>query len=107
MLGEDFLDALAQRDFPGNVRELRNAVERAIALATPGQTLGLEDLPPDSHGRPAMYAMGTLRDRIAQVEIQAIREALDRFEGNKTKAAAALGVSRLGLRKKMSRLGLE
>jgi DNA-binding NtrC family response regulator len=106
-LGEDFLDALSQQDFPGNVRQLRNAVERAIALAAPGQTLTSDDLPEDSDGRPPLYAMGTLRDRIAQVEIQAIREAIDRFDGNKTRAAAGLGISRLGLRKKIKRLGLE
>jgi transcriptional regulator with PAS, ATPase and Fis domain len=106
VLGDDFLDALSQRDFPGNVRELRNAVERAIALAQPGQTLTADDLPPDETGRPAFFAMGTLHDRIAQVEIQAIQEALERFDGNKTRAAEALGISRLGLRKKMQRLRL-
>ena len=105
-LGEDFLDALAAQDFPGNVRQLRNAVERAIALAETGQELTIDDVPADSSGRPAVYAMGTLRDRVAQVETQAIREALERFDGNKTRVAAALGVSRLGLRKKMQRLGL-
>jgi transcriptional regulator with PAS, ATPase and Fis domain len=106
VLGDDFLDALSQRDFPGNVRELRNAVERAIALARPGQTLTADDLAPDESGRPAFFAMGTLRDRIAQVEVQAIQEALERFDGNKTRAAEALGISRLGLRKKMERLRL-
>ncbi len=106
-LGEDFLHAVAQRDFPGNVRQLRNAVERAIALASPGQTLGADDLPPGANERPPLYAMGTLADQIAQVEIQVIRDALDRFDGNKTRAAQAIGISRLGLRKKMQRLGLE
>ena len=107
ILGDEFLDALSQRDFPGNVRELRNAVERAIALAQPGQTLTADDLPPDESGRPTFFAMGTLSDRIAQVEVQAIQEALERFDGNKTRAAEALGISRLGLRKKMQRLRLE
>ena len=51
--------------------------------------------------------MGTLADQIAQVEIQVIRDALERFDGNKTRAAQAIGISRLGLRKKMQRLGLE
>jgi transcriptional regulator with PAS, ATPase and Fis domain len=44
-LGEDFLDALARREFPGNIRELRNAVERAIALTRPGETVGAGQLP--------------------------------------------------------------
>ncbi len=105
-LGDDFLDALAQRDFPGNVRELRNAIERAITLADHDEALGVDDLQADDAGRPAFYPMGTLKDRIAQVEIQAIQEALERFDGNKTHAARALGISRLGLRDKMKRLGL-
>jgi len=107
MLGDDFLEGLSQRDFPGNVRELRNAVERALALAAPGETLTHEDLPADPHGRPTLMAMGTLRERIDQVEIQAIREALERFDGNKTRIAESLGVSRMGLRKKMKRLAIE
>jgi len=105
-ISDDFLDALSQRDFPGNVRELRNTVERAIALARDGEPVTADDLAPDSGGRPVFYAMGTLKDRIAQVEIQAIQESLERYDGNKTRAAEALGISRLGLRNKMQRLGL-
>ena len=107
MLSEDFMEGLSQRDFPGNVRELRNAVERAMALATPGEALTHEDLPPDPHGRPTVFAIGTLRERVAQLEIQAIREAHERFDGNKTRIAEALGLSRPGLRKKMKRLEIE
>ena len=43
-LGEDFMDRLLRHDFPGNVRELRNAVERAIVLARPGETVTAERL---------------------------------------------------------------
>ncbi len=107
-LGEDFLEALARHDFPGNIRELRNAVERAIALASPGETVcagRLEGLARGASPTPEL-AEGTLRERIAQVETQAIQEALERVQGNRTRAAEALGVSRLGLRQKMRRLGL-
>ena len=107
VLGEDFLEALSQRDLPGNVRELRNTVERAIALATPGEPVGVDELPPDTTGRPSYIAMGTLRDRVIQVELQAIREALETTDGNRTKAAELLGLSRPGLRQKMRRYGLE
>ena len=106
-LSEDFLEAVSQRDFPGNVRELRNTVERAIALASPGEPVTIEELGADTNGRPAYFAMGTLCDRVTQVELQAIREALERFDGNRTKAAEILGLSRPGLRKKMKRFGLE
>jgi sigma-54-dependent transcriptional regulator len=107
VLGEDFLAALAQRDFRGNVRELRNIVERAIALAEPGESISVEHLPEALSELPPLYAMGELRDRVAQLELQAIRAELERHEGNRTRAARALGLTRHGLRKKMKRLGLE
>jgi len=110
-LDEDFLEALAQHDFPGNVRELRNAVERAITLSTPGEAVSACHLPPAfdaaAAGPAPLPSTGTLRDRIEQVEIHAIREALQHCAGNRSRAAEALGISRLGLRQKMRRLGLE
>jgi len=108
-LDEDFLKVLERRDFPGNVRELRNAVERAIALAKPGEVLSarhLEDL--DSHHSYASVPrVGSLKARIEQVEAEMIGQALDHYAGNRTKVAEALGVSRVGLRQKMKRLNLE
>jgi two-component system response regulator HupR/HoxA len=106
-LGDDFLEALAQRDFPGNVRELRNTIERASALAEPDRSLSLLDLPADGTAPPPLFAMGTLRDRITQLELQSIRAELERCRGNRSRAAEALGLTRFGLRKKMRRLGLE
>ena len=108
-LDEDFLETLSRCDFPGNVRELRNAVERAIALAAPEQSVSarhLQALGGDLRP-PAEPRKGTLRERVEAVEIEALREALQLFDGNRTKAAEALGLSRLGLRKKLRRLGLE
>ena len=107
-LDEDFLEALSRRDFPGNVRELRNAVERAITLAAPDEPVSARDLPPASSGvstnPPAPWS--TLRERIERVETEAIREALERCGGNRRRMAEALGLSRPGLRYKMRRLGL-
>ena len=107
MLSEDFLEGLARQEFPGNVRELRNAVERAITMATPGEPLTAEHLPSDPNAVPEMLQMGTLKDRVMQVELYSIREALERHGGNRTHAAEMLGLSRVGLRNKMRRLGLE
>ncbi len=106
-LGEDFLEALAQRDLRGNVRELRNLVERAIAMAEPDEPISIQHLPDDRTELPPLYAMGELRDRVAQLELQAIRAELAHCGGNRTHAARALGLTRHGLRKKMKRLGLE
>jgi DNA-binding NtrC family response regulator len=107
-LDEDFLEALSQRDFPGNVRELRNAVERAITLAADGEP-SARDLPPATAcATPELRPLGgTLRERVEKVEAEAIREALAHCKGNRRKMAEALGLSRPGLRYKMRRLGLD
>jgi len=107
VLGDDFVEALERCDFPGNVRELRNAVERAIALATPGEPVSAGHLPRDLAGARVTLDVGTLHDRVLQVELHAIREALLRYDGNRTRVAEALGLSRVGLRQKMRRLGLD
>ncbi len=112
-LDESFLDALSRHDFPGNVRELRNAVERAIALATSDDSVSADLLPRSfdpSHGVGVGVAEtpgGTLRERVEHLERDAIREAEALCAGNRTRMARQLGLSRLGLRKKMRRLGLE
>jgi len=107
VLGDDFVEALERCDFPGNVRELCNAVERAIALATPGEPVSAGHLPRDLAGARVTLDVGTLHDRVLQVELHAIREALLRYDGNRTRVAEALGLSRVGLRQKMRRLGLD
>jgi len=108
-LDEEFLEALSRRDFPGNVRELRNAVERAITLAAPDEPVSTRDLPPTrSGGSPdPLPPWSTLRERVERVEAEAIREALERCGGNRRRMAEALGLSRPGLRYKMRRLGLD
>ncbi len=107
VLAEDFVEALARRDFPGNVRELRSAVERAIALAAPDDPVTSDVLDSGAEESRPPSVRGTLRRQIEQLELRAIRAALDQHGGNKTRAAEALGLSRLGLRKKIRRLGLE
>ena len=108
-LDEGFLETLSQREFPGNVRELRNAVERAITLAERGEPVTRDHL---DRGRGYGDAKssgldGTLREIVNRLESETIRTTLDRFEGNVRLAAEALGLSRPGLRYKMRRLGLE
>jgi two-component system response regulator HupR/HoxA len=108
LLDESFLDGLARQDFPGNVRELRNAVERAIALTAPGELVGASQLAgPPRDADAAGLREGTLRERLDHVEREALRDALDRFHGNRTRMAEALGLSRVGLRNKLRRHGLD
>ncbi len=107
-LRDDFLEALGRLDLPGNVRELRNRVERAIALAGLEGTVTAEYL--ETLGEKPRFSRpegGTLRALVDCVEMEAIQDALRRFSGNRTRAARELGLSRQGLRKKMLRLGLE
>jgi DNA-binding NtrC family response regulator len=107
-LSDGALEALTRQDFPGNVRELRNAIERAIARARPDEILDSSHFGLDATGAVAApLATGTLRERTEHLEAQAIRDAMLRFEGNRTRMAEALGLSRLGLRQKMRRLGLD
>jgi DNA-binding NtrC family response regulator len=109
VLDEKFLDALSQREFPGNVRELRNAIERAITLAAPNEPITARHLVPETHALTPdpLPQWSTLRERVERVEAQAIREALESCGGNRRKMAEALGLSRPGLRYKMRRLGLD
>ena len=108
-LEEDFLDSLAEREFPGNVRELRNAVERSIALAAPGAPVTREHLgtPVFSPSGPSFDFRQTLKELVDDLEKGAIEAALERTGGNRAKAAELLGLTRPGLRYKMRRLGLE
>ncbi len=106
-LDEDFIETLTRFEFPGNVRELRNAVERAIALAEPDQPLRAHHLVSATGTalqRPAPD--GSLRERVEHLEREVIRETLDRCQGSRSQAAERLGLSRQGLRYKMRRLGL-
>jgi DNA-binding NtrC family response regulator len=109
----DALAALVQFQWPGNLRQLENAVERAI-LFTEGSLIRREDLP--SEVRPCDAAARDpsalpLRERVREatrsIEREAIIEALRRTEGNVTRAARTLGLSRRGLQLKMKELEIE
>ena len=108
----DALGWLAGRDWPGNVRELRATVEAAAALAEPGaETVDAALLrfaagDPDEDGHPGPAGAGILDAAIADLESRMLRDALAASGGNQSEAARRLGVSRVGLGKKLTRLGL-
>ncbi|MFN4099943.1 MAG: sigma-54-dependent transcriptional regulator [Pararhodobacter sp.] len=91
-----------QHDWPGNARELRNRIERAVALS--GATLGPSDLFPELAAADDSFAL--LADTRDQAERLHIRRALARTGGNVPDAAVLMGVSRSTLFDKMRRLGL-
>ncbi len=109
---EDFtreaVDALLAYEFPGNVRELQNLVERAVILARGPwilrQDLGLPQAPSTSID---LSAGSTLDEQLANVERRLILEALEQAGGVQAKAARLLGLSERALRYRMERLGLK
>ncbi len=104
---EDALRALQSYQFPGNIRELENEVQRAHALASAGEEIGVERLSPHLRTDTGASATGGALQALMQAyEANVIREALERHQGNQTRAAAALGISRGGLILKITRLGI-
>ncbi|NDY89796.1 sigma-54-dependent transcriptional regulator [Ideonella livida] len=117
-LGDDALACLVAYPWPGNIRELRNEIARAIALSEGAELPAAAFSPrvlrgragtrlPDPAGQPGLPASGTLQERLEAVEAMVLREVLLRHRWNKTRAAAELGLSRMGLRAKLQRLGLD
>lgn len=103
------LAALRAHAWPGNVRELRNEVQRMVALAG-ADVLGPDLLSPAVRAGGAVPLAahgGTLKDRVEAFEAAIIAEALERHRGNISRVADDLGLSRVGLRGKMARYGLE
>ena len=115
-LPDETLACLLAYPWPGNIRELRNEIGRALALHD-GTTLPPAAFSPRVlQGRAAggadeltaaLPASGSLTDRLDVIEAMVLRETLLRHRWNKTKAAAELGLSRVGLRAKMQRFGLD
>jgi two-component system NtrC family response regulator len=110
-LGADAAAYLTARGWPGNVRELRALVEAAAVLAEPAQLVLDEATLRFAAGEPALAApavaeTGSLHEAVAALEARMISATLARCNGNQSEAARQLGLSRLGLIKKLSRLGL-
>ncbi|MBS3960195.1 MAG: sigma-54-dependent Fis family transcriptional regulator [Xanthomonadaceae bacterium] len=133
-LADDALAALHDYPFPGNVRELESLLERAVALAEGPLIHAADlDLPAPGHGPlpgrreaepgetaeadaplPAMAtamararAAGALPQALEQVEREAILRALEAHRWNRTRTAAALGITFRALRYKLKKLGIE
>jgi len=102
-ISPEALRCLRAYPFPGNVRELENEIERAVALADDGQSLGVEHLSERLRTNPATAATPlTLNDAIEQLKRRMIEDAL-RECGSKTRAAERLGLSRQSLQQMLRR----
>jgi len=111
----DFLDALKRYRWPGNLRELKNHLRRAVLFSENG-VLTINDIAPKilqgqfaaAPESPAatLQRTWTLADRVALNERELLEQALKENGQNRTRTAKALGLSRVGLYKKLRRLGL-
>ena len=113
-LSADALAALSRYDFPGNVRELENILERALTMCDGTEIMASDLQLPESDGAAipdgaAVEINGSesLEEYLARVEETAIRDALERSNQNKTAAAKLLGITFRALRYKLEKLGIE
>lgn len=115
-IAEDAQEALDGYAWPGNVRQLKNVIERAVAVCG-GTTIEVEDLPEQilAQGLPQVSdvqvpamgsSVGSLPERVRAFEGGLIREALEKSCGNQAQAARILGVPRRTLAHKVQALGL-
>ncbi len=121
----DATEALIAYSWPGNIRELRNCIERVLVLNGTKAVITADDLPPHIKGRPAAVALPlspdtmdattalanagggrTLDDIVSDVERAAITSALKQADGVLTRAAELLGTTRRILKYKMDKLGI-
>ncbi len=108
---QDALDALSSYNWPGNIRELENEIQRLVIQAEPGHWIEITDLSPrlrKIEGTVTRIApkQGTLKEMMEQVERWLITEALRDHGNNKTKTAVTLGITREGLHKKLAKFGV-
>ena len=119
-LSSEALDAFSRYWWPGNVRQLKNEIQRAVAMSMPGGVIEAPHLSPEigatadgsvaSRGVPVARgsrATTNLATAIEEVERELIQAALDGASGNISQAARILGLTRRGLYLKLRRLGFD
>lgn len=114
-LSESTLQFLTSYHYPGNVRELRNLLERLLVLSPSGGVIGPEKLPAEVRGEAAKGSIGAPRstdkrnlvEAVEELERRLITRALKEARGNQARAAEALGISRGQLIRKIKRYNLE
>jgi two-component system response regulator PilR (NtrC family) len=111
-LSADARKLLQSYSFPGNVRELENILERAMALAD-GESIQPSDLnlSPEPEFSPSLETSGTLpgnlQDYLDRIERDVLTKSLEQTRHNKTAAARLLGITFRSLRYRLERLGIE
>lgn len=107
--GKDALDALQNYSWLGNVRELRNTIERVVIMSSKDE-ISATDLPRfNESGEPpaSSFRFPSFKDATDAYQREFIIHKLNEFDGNVTKAAESMGVDRTHLHRKMRNLGIE
>ena len=104
-LSDDARELLEEYHWPGNVREMKNLMERAVVLVN-GDQVTAADLNPWLESPPEEGDDAGLKGKVARSEIDSIRRALDSADWNVTQAAAGLGIDRTNLHRKMRKYGI-
>ena len=107
-ISDDVMSLLEAYDYPGNVRELENIIASAVVLEN-GRTLGRGSLPAylvKAVTRAGPSVPRDVRKTLDELEAEHIRIVLEHTGGNRTAAAAILGISRVGLLAKMRKFGI-
>ncbi|GAB4390641.1 MAG: sigma-54 dependent transcriptional regulator [Thermodesulfovibrionales bacterium] len=105
-VSEEVMRALMQYHWPGNIRQLKNVIERAVVL-TRGSRVTSRELPPEVLSRRRQQPAGREdSSTLKAMETQAVRDALKRCKGNKSRAARMLGISRKAFYKRLKDMGV-
>ncbi|TAN46059.1 MAG: sigma-54-dependent Fis family transcriptional regulator [Nitrospirae bacterium] len=105
-ISKEALDALLNYDYPGNIRELENIIERCVTLCA-SDVIGKDDLPPGISAQTGGVKKHALSAVAAEAEREYIVRILKSTGNNKTRAAEMLGISRKTLWEKMKAYGIE
>ncbi|HUK81623.1 MAG TPA: sigma-54 dependent transcriptional regulator [Verrucomicrobiae bacterium] len=105
---QEAVNVLMAYDWPGNVRELRNTIEQMVVLSR-NQRLSVRDVPAAIRGGADLTKISVVRTgmTVEEAERQLIVQALKEMRGNRTRAAAKIGMSRRTLHRKLKKYGLE
>ena len=110
-IAPETLEKLVQADYPGNIRELENEIERMVTLVEPGETIDDRVLSArflrQVEQIPLTVATDNLKQAVERLEKTMITRALEETGGNILRSAEKLGVSRVGLHKMLKRHGIE